>query len=127
MIITKNENYTLIKPLQNSVKEFLNELKKMLLKYNTQLNKHVTIEYIMINKVNDSLRDARKLIRFLWGLKAKVNLIACNTVAGKKMNAAAPASIRKFIAFLKEHNIPVVQRYKKGDDIGAACGQLITS
>jgi len=79
---------------------------------------------VMINGVNDSVTHAKKLVRFLHGLKAKVNLIPMNPHPGSTMVATDPERMRTFQKYLTERSIPAPVRYSRGQDVSGACGQL---
>lgn len=102
----------------------LEELKKVLLAYPAPSRYGITFEYVMIDSVNDSLADAKKLVRFLHGLKAKVNLIPMNPFPGSRYTASTPEAIRAFQLYLSDRSIPAPVRYSRGPDVSAACGQL---
>ena len=78
----------------------------------------------MIDGVNDSVADAKKLVRFLHGLKAKVNLIPMNPFPGIDYTASSEENIRAFQLYLSDRSIPAPVRYSRGPDVSAACGQL---
>lgn len=99
-------------------------LKAALLDYPVQTRHGITFEYVMIDGVNDSLTHARKLVRFLHGLKAKVNLIPMNEHPGSSMKESAAERIRDFQKYLTTRSIPAPVRYSRGQDVSAACGQL---
>ncbi|MEN8688241.1 MAG: 23S rRNA (adenine(2503)-C(2))-methyltransferase RlmN [Desulfuromonadales bacterium] len=84
----------------------------------------VTFEYILIRDVNDSQADARRLVKLLHGIKAKVNLIPFNEHAGSGFRQPTEAAMRSFQTYLLERQIVAVRRAGKGQDISAACGQL---
>lgn len=102
----------------------LAELKETLLQYPVQTRHGITFEYVMIQGVNDSLQDAKKLVKFVHGLRAKVNLIPMNPHPGSAMQAALPENIRLFQRYLMDRSIPAPVRYSRGQDVSAACGQL---
>ncbi|NBO37705.1 23S rRNA (adenine(2503)-C(2))-methyltransferase RlmN [bacterium] len=102
----------------------LSELKETLLRYPVQTRHGITFEYVMINGVNDSIQHAKKLVKFLHGLKAKVNLIPMNPHPGTTMVATDPERMRDFQKYLGERSIPAPVRYSRGQDVSAACGQL---
>lgn len=102
----------------------LAELKKALINYPIQTRHGVTFEYVMIKGVNDSIAHAKKLVHFLHGIKAKVNLIPMNAHPGANMLASHEEHIRVFQTYLSERSIPAPVRYSRGQDISAACGQL---
>ncbi len=86
----------------------------------------VTIEYILIKGVNDSLQHARQLVRLLSHLKCKINLIAYNPGPGIEYAAPEPADVLAFEELLRKKGFTVTLRKSKGQDIAAACGQLKT-
>ncbi len=91
----------------------------------TRTSKHmITLEYILIEEVNASLAEARKLARIARDLRAKVNLIPYNTVEGLPWQRPSEADCRAFCRALIAERVPVTMRYEKGHDINAACGQL---
>lgn len=105
-------------------KHSLAELKEVLLRYPVQTRHGITFEYVMINGVNDSLLHAKKLVKFLHGLKSKVNLIPMNPHPGTEMVATDPERMREFQKYLTDRSIPAPVRYSRGQDVSAACGQL---
>lgn len=102
----------------------LSELKKVLLEYPAPSRLGITFEYVLIEGVNDSIADAKKLVKFLHGLKAKVNLIPINHFPGIEMKPSDAEKIRAFQSYLTMRSIPAPVRYSKGVDISGGCGQL---
>lgn len=102
----------------------LEALKKVLLEYPVNTRHGITFEYVMINGENDSILHAKKLVKFLHGLKAKVNLIPMNPHPGSEMIATDPIRLKEFQSYLAERSIPAPIRYSRGQDVSAACGQL---
>ena len=91
-------------------------------RYIAKTNRRVTIEYVMINMVNDSVEDAKKLVSLLKGMNVYVNLIPYNETNNldfKKSN-----KIEDFKKVLLDNNINVTVRREFGSGISAACGQL---
>ena len=86
--------------------------------------RRITFEYILIRDLNDSIADARRLVKLLHGVKAKVNLIPFNEHEGSKYKCPPEESINAFQSFLLQRNIVAIRRASKGQDISAACGQL---
>jgi 23S rRNA (adenine2503-C2)-methyltransferase len=84
----------------------------------------ITIEYVMLAGFNDTLDDARRVAALLRGLRCKVNLIPFNPWPGSHYSRPTPASVDAFARYLLSKHYTVTVRYSKGDDIGAACGQL---
>ena len=85
----------------------------------------VTFEYIMLRDVNDSLHHARQLIKLLTDLPAKVNLIPYNRVCGLQYERSLPETIEVFRDALLAAGIMTITRKTRGDDVDAACGQLV--
>jgi 23S rRNA (adenine2503-C2)-methyltransferase len=85
----------------------------------------ITFEYVLLAGVNDSGDDARRLVRLLSGLRAKVNLIALNEAAGIPFRRPSDEAVDDFARILAEHRLTVSVRKSRGRDIRAACGQLI--
>jgi len=84
----------------------------------------VFFEYTLIEGVNDSLDDARRLPRLLRGIPSKLNLIPMNPHSDSEYRPPRPAVIDAFSAELARAGMRVTLRRSRGDDIGAACGQL---
>lgn len=85
----------------------------------------VTFEYVMLNEVNDSPAHARQLIKILDGFRSKVNLIPFNPVDGIEYKCSSKKRIDAFRNILTEAGINTITRKTRGDDIDAACGQLV--
>jgi 23S rRNA (adenine2503-C2)-methyltransferase len=84
----------------------------------------MTFEYVLLDGVNDAPEDARRLVKLLKGIRAKINLIPFNDWEGSGFARPPLARILAFQALLLEHGITATIRWSKGEDIGAACGQL---
>jgi 23S rRNA (adenine2503-C2)-methyltransferase len=85
----------------------------------------ITFEYVMLDGVNDTPDDARRLVRLLAGIKAKVNLIPLNPAPGIPFDRPSDARVDRFAQILADRHITVSVRKSRGQDIRAACGQLI--
>ena len=85
----------------------------------------VMFQYTMIAGVNDSPAEASRLADLVAGLNAKINLIPLNDIAASRLTAPTPEVIQAFRDVLYDRGIRVMVRYSKGQDIAAACGQLI--
>jgi 23S rRNA (adenine2503-C2)-methyltransferase len=85
----------------------------------------ITFEYVMLEGVNDSPADARRLVTLLGGVRAKVNLIPLNEAAGIPFARPSDARVDQFARMLADHHLTVSVRKSRGRDIRAACGQLI--
>src|SRR5919201_1338226 len=84
----------------------------------------VFFEYVLLDGVNDSADDAQRLARLLRNIRAKVNLIPFNDWPGSEFRRPPLARILAFQSILLEAGITTTVRWSKGEDIGAACGQL---
>lgn len=84
----------------------------------------VTFEYVMMGGVNDSLDDAKRLLRLISDIPNKVNLIPFNEHEGCDFKAPTQAAIDAFHTYLIDRHVTVITRDSRGGDISAACGQL---
>jgi len=87
-------------------------------------NRHITFEYIMLDGINDSAEDARKLVKLLKGISAKVNLIPFNPYPQTQYKTSTQAAQDRFAKILTDGGLITVTRRTRGEDIDAACGQL---
>jgi len=85
----------------------------------------ITFEYVLLNSVNDTPDDARRLVRLLNGVKAKVNLLPLNEAPGIPFSRPSDARVNTFAKILADKGLVVSVRRSRGRDIRAACGQLI--
>ena len=85
----------------------------------------ITWEYVMLDGVNDSIKHAKALIRLLEGVPSKVNLIPFNPFPGTAYKTSPPDRVEVFRQRLKRAGIMAMTRKTRGDDIDAACGQLV--
>lgn len=84
----------------------------------------VTVEYVMLDGINDSDEHARRLASLLRSLPSKVNLIPFNPFPRTNYKSSSQERIDAFRDILIKHNITAITRKTRGDDIDAACGQL---
>lgn len=85
----------------------------------------ITFEYVMLEGVNDTPEDARRLAKLLSGIKAKVNLIPLNPAPGIPYQRPPDERVDRFAQILADRHLTVSVRKSRGQDIRAACGQLI--
>ncbi|WP_298805639.1 23S rRNA (adenine(2503)-C(2))-methyltransferase RlmN [uncultured Lentibacter sp.] len=87
-------------------------------------SERITFEYVMLKGVNDTLEDARRLVKLIKGIPAKINLIPFNEWPGSAYQRSDQAQIEKFaeIVYKAGYSSPI--RRPRGEDIMAACGQL---
>jgi len=102
----------------------LDELLKAVRVYQDKTGQRVTFEYVLIEKLNDSVGHAKLLIKLLNGILCNVNLIEHNRFPGCKLAGSSRDRIAQFATVLKEADVETVTRFKLGRQIKAACGQL---
>ena len=88
------------------------------------MRKRVMFEYLVIDGLNDSVSDAKTLVKLLHGIKAKVNLIYFNPHESSLFGRPKTENMIKFQDYLSAHGVTCTIRQSKGLDISAACGQL---
>jgi 23S rRNA (adenine2503-C2)-methyltransferase len=102
----------------------LPELKKALLEYQGRRKKRITFEYVLLKGINDRKEDINLLSAYMKGLKGVVNIIPYNIVENTDFISPGKEDVSRFISWLEDASIPVVQRYRRGRGINGACGQL---
>jgi 23S rRNA (adenine2503-C2)-methyltransferase len=102
----------------------LRELLDACRRYPLRPRRRITFEYVLIDGVNDTPADAKRLVKLLRGIPCKVNLIPCNPEEQSSMKRPSEESILAFQKVIADSNITVLVRESKGQDILAACGQL---
>lgn len=96
-------------------------------RYTEHTHRRLTFEYIMLRGVNDNPQDAQELAVLIKGVQAGVNLIPYNpTIVTERYKRPEPQRIQEFRAILEKAGIVVTQRKERGQQIAAACGQLVT-
>lgn len=105
----------------------LEELKKACSRFLDKQNarSRITIEYVMLDGVNDSEEHARELVRYLKGIPALLNLIPFNPFEGSGYDTTSNNKVNRFGDIVMKAGITTVIRRTRGDDINAACGQLV--
>jgi 23S rRNA (adenine2503-C2)-methyltransferase len=86
---------------------------------------HIVYEYVMLDGINDKPEHARELAKLLNGQSAKVNLIPFNPFPKARYTRSMPEVIERFSGILRAKGILTTTRRTRGDDIDAACGQLV--
>jgi len=114
-IVPINRKYP-IKELLRSTNAYLDSLPD---------SRVATIEYILISGVNDHRQHARELAELLIDTPCKINLIPFNPFAGSEYKRSSNSAISNFQKILRDAGYTVTIRTTRGDDIGAACGQLV--
>ncbi len=106
------------------IEEFLASVRRYLEKSKANQGK-VTVEYVMLNQVNDSTDQAHELAKVLKETPCKINLIPFNPYPGTPYTCSSNSRMDRFSKVLMEHGYTVMIRKTRGDDIDAACGQLV--
>lgn len=102
----------------------IRDLKHALTEYTKQTNRRVTLEYIMIEGVNDTEADLSALNSFCTNLLCHVNLIPINTVPGSAFQPSSRETIKLWVESIHAHGKEATVRDSRGSDIEGACGQL---
>jgi 23S rRNA (adenine2503-C2)-methyltransferase len=92
--------------------------------YFNTTGRRVTFEYVLLADVNDSDQHARQLAGLLRGRPSLINVIPYNPVTGLPYKTPSPEQTARFVEILESAALAVKTRYRKGDRIDAACGQL---
>lgn len=111
-----------IMPISKAYK--LEELMEVLKEYEKNTNRRITFEYIMLDKVNDSVENAKELANLIKGLNCYVNLIPYNETENIEYKRTKQVQILKFYDILKKSGVNVTIRREFGGKVDAACGQL---
>jgi 23S rRNA (adenine2503-C2)-methyltransferase len=121
---TTEEQRDMLVPINRKygLKELLDACRRFPLKR----RERITFEYVLLQDVNDTPEDARRLVRLLHGIRGKVNLLPLNEAAGIPFERPSDERVNRFAQILSEHGVTVSVRKSRGRDIRAACGQLIT-
>jgi 23S rRNA (adenine2503-C2)-methyltransferase len=84
----------------------------------------ITFEYVLVEGVNDSPQDAKRLLRILSGIPSKINLIPLNEASGIPLKRPSEEKVTAFQEILMKGGLTAIVRASKGTEISAACGQL---
>lgn len=117
-----DEQRDFIMPINRSFP--LRKLMEALSAYPLPRRDRITIEYVVIDGFNDSDSDARRLVRLLNPIKAKVNLIPFNDELSTDFRTPSPDRVARFQDILMSKSLVAIIRKSRGRDILAACGQL---
>ena len=102
----------------------INSIIEAVKRFPIDTRKRVMFEYLVIKNKNDDIGSAKKLVKLLHGIKAKVNLIYFNPYEGTDYDRPTRADMVAFQEYLIQHGLLCTIRDSKGIDISAACGQL---
>lgn len=106
-----------------NIETFLASVRRYLTKSNANQGR-VTVEYVMLNGVNDSIEHAHQLAECLKHTPSKINLIPWNPFPGAPYSRSSNSRIDRFAKVLMNYGFTTIVRKTRGDDIDAACGQL---
>ncbi|MDR5616029.1 bifunctional tRNA (adenosine(37)-C2)-methyltransferase TrmG/ribosomal RNA large subunit methyltransferase RlmN [Arsenophonus sp.] len=106
-----------------NIETFLASVRRYLTKSNANQGR-VTVEYVMLNGVNDSIEHAHQLAECLKHTPSKINLIPWNPFPGAPYSRSSNSRIDRFAKVLMKYGYTTIVRKTRGDDIDAACGQL---
>jgi 23S rRNA (adenine2503-C2)-methyltransferase len=84
----------------------------------------ITMEYVMLDGVNDADEHAKELVQLAKRVRCKFNLIPFNPFPASGFGRSSPERIRRFAEILQRADLTVITRKTRGDEIAAACGQL---
>jgi len=102
----------------------LQKLSEALAYYYEKTHNRISIEYTLLNGVNDSIEHAREMADFTKRFPVKINIIEYNAHENSQFEKSEKQTFEAFVAFLERLNLIVNIRYSKGKDIQGACGQL---
>ena len=102
----------------------LDSLAESMIYFRKKTQKTITYEYIIFKDFNDSIADARELMKFCQRVPAKINIIEYNPIDGGEFEKSPIERVDEFAHYLEQHDIQVNIRRSRGKDIDAACGQL---
>lgn len=103
----------------------LSELMAALRAYPLPKRRRITIEYTLVAGKNDSDQEARKVVKILRGVPVKVNLIPMNPIEASTLGPPAAPRVAAFQKILTDAGYSCFVRKRRGDDVSAACGQLV--
>jgi len=119
---TTNKVRSMIMPINDRYP--IEELLKVCKQYPLEPRQRITFEYVLLKGINDSIHDAKRLIKLLSDIPSKINLIPYNPYQGAEYEPPNKETIKRFISLLESSPITVTLRKSKGRDISGACGQL---
>ena len=119
---TEEQRRAIVPPTK---KYSLNDIIEACKRFPLSKRRRIMFEYVMLAGVNDSDEDARRLVKVLSGVKAKVNLLPLNAAAGIPFERPSDERVNAFAKILADRGLMVSVRKSRGRDIRAACGQLI--
>jgi len=119
---TENETRSMLMPINR--KYPIEKLLDACAKYHLKPRRRITFEYILLKGINDSTKDADRLVKLLRPIRAKINLIPFNEYEGSAFRRPEESIVSRFLEILHKNGYTAIIRHSKGQDICAACGQL---
>lgn len=114
-----------IMPITN--KNHLHDLIETLKNVDLEKRKRITLEYVLLGGINDSLSHAKEFVQLIKGVRAKINLISYNGSPYSEFKTPSESNIMQFQNYLISKNYTTFLRKKLGQDISGACGQLVAN
>ena len=105
----------------------MTEMLEVLGRYDFSHQRRLSFEYTMFDGVNDSIEDAKLLIKALQGLSCRVNLIRFHAIPDSPLRPVPEERMIEFRDWLTGHGVFATVRASRGEDIWAACGMLSTA
>ena len=102
----------------------LNKILRLCKNFPLRPRSRITFEYVLVEGINDSPQDAKRLMGILRGIPSKVNLIPLNEAPGIPFRKPSDEAVKRFQEILMEAGLTAIVRTSKGREISAACGQL---
>ena len=119
-----HDQRTEIMPIENAYP--IREVCDILRRYDFTGQRRLSFEYILFDGVNDTMADARKLVRLLDGLQCRINLIRFHAIPDSELDGVPMERMVAFRDYLTRHGLFTTIRASRGEDIYAACGMLST-
>ncbi|MDR3093530.1 MAG: 23S rRNA (adenine(2503)-C(2))-methyltransferase RlmN [Bacteroidales bacterium] len=112
-------------PVENKypIQQIIAQLKT----YDLNRQRRISFEYVMLAGINDSLREAKEMVKLLSGLQCRINLIPFHAIPDSPFKPSGRDAIQQFDAALQQKGMIVTVRQSRGLDIDAACGMLSTT
>ena len=119
---TENETRSMLMPINR--KYPIEKLLDACRRYHLKPRRRITFEYILLKGINDSTKDANRLVKLLRPIRAKINLIPFNEFKESAFRRPDESIVNGFLEILHRKGCTAIVRHSKGQDICAACGQL---
>jgi 23S rRNA (adenine2503-C2)-methyltransferase len=117
-----NNNRNLVMPVNKAYP--IESLMEALKEYKLESFRKITFEYVILDGINDTIEDAKKVLNLVREVPSKVNIIPFNPHHGSEFKRPDDSKVEAFQKFLEKNGVYSTIRYSRGRDILAACGQL---